>query len=61
MLATHDATLNFTCVELRTADETVKFPGALADPEGLVSQVIILSPIHHSNYVFPSQRSISTL
>lgn len=40
MLKKHDATLNFTCVELRTVDQHEDFPEALADPEGLVWQVL---------------------
>ncbi|CAN6461676.1 unnamed protein product [Victoria cruziana] len=40
MLKKHNATLNFTCVELRTLDHHEDFPEALADPEGLVWQVL---------------------
>lgn len=40
MLATHDATFNFTCIEMRTSEQTAAFPAALADPEALVSQVL---------------------
>ncbi|KAJ0963785.1 hypothetical protein J5N97_028907 [Dioscorea zingiberensis] len=40
MLKKHDAALNFTCVELRTLDQHEDFPEALADPEGLVWQVL---------------------
>lgn len=40
MLKKHDAALNFTCVELRTLDQYQDFPEALADPEGLVWQVL---------------------
>ncbi|KAF3793571.1 Beta-amylase 2 [Nymphaea thermarum] len=40
MLKNHNATLNFTCVELRTLDHHEDFPEALADPEGLVWQVL---------------------
>ncbi|KAG6470746.1 beta-amylase 2, chloroplastic-like isoform X1 [Zingiber officinale] len=40
MLKKHDATLNFTCVELRTLNQQADFPEALADPEGLVWQVL---------------------
>lgn len=40
ILKKHDATLNFTCVELRTMDQHEDFPEALADPEGLVWQVL---------------------
>ncbi|KAJ7531274.1 hypothetical protein O6H91_14G038500 [Diphasiastrum complanatum] len=40
MLAKHKTTLNFTCVELRTVSHEEKFPEALADPEGLVWQVL---------------------
>lgn len=40
MLKKHDAALNFTCVELRTLDQNEEFPEALADPEGLVWQVL---------------------
>ncbi|KAL3517164.1 hypothetical protein ACH5RR_024066 [Cinchona calisaya] len=40
MLKKHDAGLNFTCVELRTLDQHEDFPEALADPEGLVWQVL---------------------
>ncbi|CAA6655587.1 unnamed protein product [Spirodela intermedia] len=39
-LKKHDAALNFTCVELRTLDQHEDFPEALADPEGLVWQVL---------------------
>ncbi|XP_071937252.1 beta-amylase 2, chloroplastic-like isoform X2 [Coffea arabica] len=40
MLKKHDTSLNFTCVELRTLDQHEDFPEALADPEGLVWQVL---------------------
>lgn len=40
MLKKHEAALNFTCVELRTLDQFEDFPEALADPEGLVWQVL---------------------
>lgn len=40
MLKKHGAALNFTCVELRTLDQHEDFPEALADPEGLVWQVV---------------------
>ncbi|KAL0397904.1 UNVERIFIED_CONTAM: Beta-amylase 2, chloroplastic [Sesamum calycinum] len=40
MLKKHKTTLNFTCVELRTLDQYEEFPEALADPEGLVWQVL---------------------
>lgn len=40
VLKKHDASLNFTCVELRTMDQHEDFPEALADPEGLVWQVL---------------------
>ncbi|KAB1214384.1 Beta-amylase 2, chloroplastic [Morella rubra] len=40
MLKKHEAALNFTCVELRTLDQHEDFPEALADPEGLVWQVL---------------------
>ncbi|WOK92787.1 beta-amylase 2, chloroplastic-like [Canna indica] len=40
MLKKHDATLNFTCVELRTLNQHAEFPEAMADPEGLVWQVL---------------------
>ncbi|KAK4418631.1 Beta-amylase 2, chloroplastic [Sesamum alatum] len=40
MLKKHKTTLNFTCVELRTLDQYDEFPEALADPEGLVWQVL---------------------
>ncbi|CAK9134411.1 unnamed protein product [Ilex paraguariensis] len=40
MLRKHGAALNFTCVELRTLDQHEDFPEALADPEGLVWQVL---------------------
>nr|WEV03867.1 beta-amylase 2 [Paeonia suffruticosa] len=40
MLKKHEAALNFTCVELRTLDQHEGFPEALADPEGLVWQVL---------------------
>ncbi|KAL6494028.1 Leucine-rich repeat receptor-like serine/threonine-protein kinase bam2 [Orobanche gracilis] len=36
----HETALNFTCVELRTLDQHADFPEALADPEGLVWQVL---------------------
>jgi len=39
MLKKHGATLNFTCVELRTRDQQEGFPEAMADPEALVWQV----------------------
>lgn len=41
MLKKHEAALNFTCVELRTLDQNEDFPEALADPEGLVWQVVM--------------------
>ncbi|XP_077241866.1 beta-amylase 2, chloroplastic-like isoform X2 [Tasmannia lanceolata] len=40
MLKKHGTALNFTCVELRTLDQHEDFPEALADPEGLVWQVL---------------------
>eukprot|EP00252_Welwitschia_mirabilis_P015906 TRINITY_DN35296_c0_g1_i1.p1 TRINITY_DN35296_c0_g1~~TRINITY_DN35296_c0_g1_i1.p1 ORF type:complete len:548 (+),score=100.59 TRINITY_DN35296_c0_g1_i1:70-1713(+) len=40
MLKKHDAALNFTCVELRTIAQEEGFPEAMADPEGLVWQVL---------------------
>eukprot|EP00897_Mesotaenium_endlicherianum_P004518 jgi/Mesen1/4094/ME000214S03279 len=40
MLAKHNAAFNFTCVELRTLDQQESAPEALADPEGLVWQVL---------------------
>ena len=40
MLAKHDAALNFTCVELSTLEQEASAPQALADPEGLVWQVL---------------------
>ncbi|PIA49403.1 hypothetical protein AQUCO_01300313v1 [Aquilegia coerulea] len=46
MLKKHGAALNFTCVELRTLDQQEDFPEALADPEGLVWQVISIDLIY---------------
>lgn len=40
MLKNHNAAFNFTCVELRTLDHEEGFPEAMADPEGLVWQVL---------------------
>ncbi|XP_020274509.1 beta-amylase 2, chloroplastic-like isoform X3 [Asparagus officinalis] len=40
ILKKHEVALNFTCVELRTLDQYEGFPEALADPEGLVWQVL---------------------
>ncbi|CAM8903635.1 unnamed protein product [Rhodiola kirilowii] len=40
MLKKQNTALNFTCVELRTLDQHEDFPEALADPEGLVWQVL---------------------
>ncbi|KAH0970620.1 hypothetical protein GBA52_022776 [Prunus armeniaca] len=40
MLKKHEAALNFTCVEMRALDQHEGFPEALADPEGLVWQVL---------------------
>nr|XP_048334059.1 beta-amylase 2, chloroplastic isoform X2 [Ziziphus jujuba var. spinosa] len=40
MLRKHETALNFTCVELRTLDQHEDHPEALADPEGLVWQVL---------------------
>ncbi|CAH1447940.1 unnamed protein product [Lactuca virosa] len=40
MLKKHNTALNFTCVELRTLDQHEGFPEAMADPEGLVWQVL---------------------
>lgn len=40
MLKKHEAALNFTCVELRTLIQNEDFPEAMADPEGLVWQVL---------------------
>ncbi|XP_043813103.1 beta-amylase 2, chloroplastic isoform X4 [Manihot esculenta] len=40
MLSKHGVGLNFTCVEMRTLDQNEDFPEALADPEGLVWQVL---------------------
>lgn len=39
MLKKHGATLNFTCAEMRTMNEQMRYPEALVDPEGLVWQV----------------------
>ena len=43
MLAKHKATLNFTCVELLTSEQSKYFPEAMADPEALVNQVKLSS------------------
>ncbi|KAJ6972322.1 hypothetical protein NC653_032791 [Populus alba x Populus x berolinensis] len=40
MLRKHGVALNFTCFEMRTVDQYEGFPEALADPEGLVWQVL---------------------
>lgn len=40
MFASHDATFNFTCVELCTEEQHQVFPEAQTDPEGLVMQVL---------------------
>eukprot|EP01018_Ginkgo_biloba_P029158 Gb_23715 [translate_table: standard] len=40
MLKNHDVAFNFTCVELRTLAHEEGFPEAMADPEGLVWQVL---------------------
>ncbi|XP_004306786.1 PREDICTED: beta-amylase 2, chloroplastic [Fragaria vesca subsp. vesca] len=40
MFKKHAAALNFTCVELRTLNQHEDFPEAMADPEGLVWQVL---------------------
>ncbi|XP_011023342.1 PREDICTED: beta-amylase 7 isoform X1 [Populus euphratica] len=40
MLKKHKAALNFSCSELRMVDQQVDFAEALADPEGLVWQVL---------------------
>ncbi|KAJ6344158.1 hypothetical protein OIU76_005808 [Salix suchowensis] len=40
MLRKHGVALNFTCFEMRTLDQYEGFPEALADPEGLVWQVL---------------------
>lgn len=40
MFKKHDAAFNFTCVELRTLVHEEGFPEAMADPEGLVWQVL---------------------
>ncbi|XP_070026271.1 beta-amylase 2, chloroplastic-like [Nicotiana tabacum] len=40
MLKKREAALNFTCLELHTVDQKKDFPQALADPEGLVWQVL---------------------
>lgn len=39
MLKKHGAALNFACVEMRTMNQQMGYPEALADPEGLVWQV----------------------
>jgi beta-amylase len=39
MFAKHNATFNFTCAELLTSELSKHCPQAMADPEGLVSQV----------------------
>jgi len=50
MLASHNATFNFTCIELRTAEQTASYPEALADPEALVSQVCnFLPPVDYTD------------
>jgi hypothetical protein len=40
MFATHNTTFNFTCAEMRTADQPKE---ALCDPEALVLQVLFMS------------------
>lgn len=40
VLKKHGATLNFTCSELHTLGQQKESPQALADPEGLVWQVM---------------------
>ncbi|KAI5083026.1 hypothetical protein GOP47_0002769 [Adiantum capillus-veneris] len=40
MFKKHNTTFNFTCVELRTMEQAKQFPEAMADPEGLVWQVL---------------------
>ncbi|RWR72193.1 beta-amylase 2, chloroplastic-like protein [Cinnamomum micranthum f. kanehirae] len=40
MLKKHGAALNFACVEMRTMNQQMGYPEALADPEGLVWQVL---------------------
>lgn len=40
VLKKHGVALNFTCVELRTLDHNMDYPDAMADPEGLVWQVL---------------------
>nr|CAD1830761.1 unnamed protein product [Ananas comosus var. bracteatus] len=40
VLKKHGVALNFTCVELRTLDHNMDYPDAMADPEGLVWQVV---------------------
>lgn len=40
MFKKHNTAFNFTCVELRTMEQAKKFPEAMADPEGLVWQVL---------------------
>ena len=50
MLKKHGAALNFTCVELRTLDQHEDFPEALADPEGLVWQVVTVICFPECNY-----------
>eukprot|EP00249_Psilotum_nudum_P004860 c18344_g1_i1 orf=360-2003(-) len=40
MFKKHNITFNFTCVELRTTTHAADYPEALADPEGLVWQVL---------------------
>lgn len=40
MFKKHNTTFNFTCVELRTMEQAKLFPEAMADPEGLVWQVL---------------------
>lgn len=40
MFATHNTTFNFTCAEMRTADQPKE---ALCDPEALVVQVLFMS------------------
>ncbi|XP_068656449.1 beta-amylase 7-like [Aristolochia californica] len=40
MLKKHGAAINFSCTELSCLDQQEEFPDALADPEGLVWQVL---------------------
>lgn len=57
MLKKHGAALNFACVEMRTTNQQMGYPEALADPEGLVWQVCNMMTFPEALQFFPPNLS----